>query len=421
MTSLKSLPRLGALPIFFCIKLVSGLILLKSSSVSLSVDNFSVFSQLLLFGALLNMVSVGGVQNGLIRQVAASDIAEDRAQSLLAALFIWCGAFVCVGVTIFTLRDSVSMLLVGSVSATSAVVWITFAVFIAGPAQIFCAQLTGSGRAPISLAAQGTSLIVSTAACLCFLYKGHPTAAACAFYWGSTVNVAISWIILRKNLQLPRLDITTILVKTVELLRYSLAFLALVLIAGLTLFGLRYAYQEAFGLSALSFWLVAQRVSDTSTQLLGLYMIQFFVPQLVGSKSGAEEQGVIMRGWAIATGTMAFFLICFAIMPEFIVRTFLSEKFLPAVSLILLYMIGDVLRASVSLAMHLSFAKQRLKQYVAIEAFSMIIFSAITLGFIYSRNANAPFFGYIAAFGCMSALLLVLHLTKIYRSRHVGM
>ena len=63
---------LAPVPAYFCFRIASGLLLLKLSASFLSVDDFATFMQFLLFASLLNMVAVGGTQNGLIRQAAAA-------------------------------------------------------------------------------------------------------------------------------------------------------------------------------------------------------------------------------------------------------------------------------------------------------------------------------------------------------------
>ena len=154
--------EIGTLPIFFLIKLMSGLVILKVSSVYLTVDDFSVFAQFLLLGAMLNMVSVGGVQNGLVRQIAASSVSEDQSLSIWAGFLIWASAFVVLALPILAFRNSVSTLLIGNVSGGLAVGSITLAVFVAGPAQIFCALLAGRGSPSVSFLAQGIALISAT-------------------------------------------------------------------------------------------------------------------------------------------------------------------------------------------------------------------------------------------------------------------
>src|SRR5687768_15584602 len=83
------LHRLASVPAYFALRVASGLLLLKLSASFLPVSGFTVFAQFMLFAAVLNMVSVGGIQNGLIRQAAAvqDDAALARTQG--AALAIW--------------------------------------------------------------------------------------------------------------------------------------------------------------------------------------------------------------------------------------------------------------------------------------------------------------------------------------------
>lgn len=409
---------LGALPVFFLVKIGSGLLILKVSSVFLAVSGFSIFAQLLLFGAMLNMLAVGGAQNGLVRQVAATSDPAKRAHSGLAAFFIWGAVFAFVGVPIFAFRELISTFLIGDGTGGGAVGWIMLAVFVAGPGQIFCAQLTGRGRAPVSLLAQAAGLIVGTALCGLFLSRGQAMAAACAFYLGATLTVPLAWFFLRKDALFARPDLAALKDEATQLMRYSAAFLSLAVATGTTLFGLRYVYQEAFGLDTLSFWLVAQRVSDTSTQLLGLYMVQFFLPQLAGSKTPVTDRSIILRGWVIGTGAMLFLLGSFSIAPELFVRIFLSEKYIPAISLIMLYMGGDVLRATVALAMHTAFARARLVRYVAIEAFAMALFSAITLTLVAFQYTAAPFIAYITAFGSVACIVVIIYAWQTARRQN---
>ena len=404
--------ELVALPVFFFIKLGGGLILLKFSSVFLSIDDFSIFAQFLLLGAILNMVSVGGVQNGLVGQMAANSEPEFVASLRGGAFLIWLTAIIIFALPIVVFQRSVSNFLIGDISGQYAVCSITLAVFIAGPAQIFCAELTGERRSHLSLLAQGIAILFATAACIMFLNFGQPLAAACAFYWGSVVSVPISWVFVRTDLTRNHYRIIPQIAQAVQLLRYSVAFIALVAITSISLFVLRYVYHDAFGLEKLGFWLVAQRVSDTSTQLLGLYMAQYFLPQLAGAVDGSGDRTIIIRGWIVATGAMAGILACFVIAPGFAVTVFLSERYLPAVGLITLYMGGDVMRATVSLAMHVAFAKNQLVQYVAIEATAMGLFSAITLILIAYNNTIAPFIAYISAFGTVAVLLVVFYMWR---------
>src|SRR4029453_17129186 len=95
--------RLASVPAFFGLRILSALLLLKLSAHFLAVDGFAVFTQFMLFAALLNMAAVAGMQNGLIRQSAAAADSAALGQVRRAAFRIWAGAvpLLLVPITLF--------------------------------------------------------------------------------------------------------------------------------------------------------------------------------------------------------------------------------------------------------------------------------------------------------------------------------
>src|SRR5579871_3996125 len=81
--------RLSAVPAFFGLRVVSGLLLLKLAASFLPIGGFAIFSQLVLFAGLLNLAAVAGTQNGLIREAAASDDPDTLARIRRAGFVLW--------------------------------------------------------------------------------------------------------------------------------------------------------------------------------------------------------------------------------------------------------------------------------------------------------------------------------------------
>jgi O-antigen/teichoic acid export membrane protein len=396
----------AALPLFFALKVLSGLALLKMSALHLPVSGFTAFAQFLLLGAMLNTIAVGGAQNGLVRQAAAA--AGDRhalARAKGAGFLIWVAAILALGLPMILLRGEVAELLTGQREQAWAIPWIVALALLAGPGQIYCALLTGCMRAPTSLASQGLGLLAGTAAAVVLLIDQQPVWAAIAFYAGTLLTVPVSWLALRRHdiLMLPLRELVS---EARVLLGYSGAFVFIAVFTSLVLFGVRYVYLSAFGLETLGYWMVAQRVSDTSTQLLGLLMVQVFLPSYTPVRDGSEGRAILRRTWLAGMAVMGGFLVCFAIAPELIVRVFLSERYLPAIGMILAYMAGDVLRVSASLGMHAAFAHGRLGRYIAIEVGAMALFAAITLALTSAGETQAPVIGYVAAYA-VAALIII--------------
>ena len=80
-----------SVPAFFGLRVVLALGLLKLSASFLPVSGFTVFSQLVLFASLLNVLALCGAQNGVVRQAAAARDDEELKRTQSAAFTIWLG------------------------------------------------------------------------------------------------------------------------------------------------------------------------------------------------------------------------------------------------------------------------------------------------------------------------------------------
>ncbi len=226
--------------------------------------------------------------------------------------------------------------------------------------------------------------------------------------------MAIAWLLVRR-MALPRGNPRERVTEARRLIGYSGAFLAVSVSTALVFFGLRYAYREAFGLDQLGFWLAANRISDVSTQLLGLFGSQLFVPRYTPVAGTAEGRRVALRYWTLAVVVMAAIPLAFCIAPHFLVRTFLSATYEPAIGFILAYMVGDFLRVSGSMAMNAAFARARLLLYVGIELSTVGAFAAMTLIGISLGWVRAPVIAYPIAYAASALVVIVLFLRSAAR------
>jgi O-antigen/teichoic acid export membrane protein len=396
--------RLASVPAFFGLRVASALLLLKLSASFLPVAGFAVFSQLMLLAALINMVAVGGAQNGLIRQAAAAadEAALGRVQG--AAFAIWATVAPLLLIAVIAGSAHLSRLLVGVGGYWPVVIGIALIGLAGGPGQIWCGLLSGRQRVPHSLGAQATGLVAGTAAAGFLIARGDPAAATLAFASGSLVTTGIAYLLarpLRAPLAWPRSATADLR----ALLEYSAAFAATSGYTSVVLFGLRSVYRAAFGATALGYWVAANRISDMSTQLLGLFMIQFVVPHLAAARDEAARRGLLLRCWAAGSATMALGPLVFAVAARPLVHLFLSDAFLPATPAIRTYMIGDVLRVTASLAMYAAFARGRPARYAGIEMGTLTLMAAVTLALVSAGRPHAPQIGYVAAYGIVALLV----------------
>jgi O-antigen/teichoic acid export membrane protein len=398
------LGRLASVPVFFGFRVASALVLLKLSASFLPVAGFTVLSQLMLFAALLNVLALCGAQNGVVRQAAAAAGVEGLAQTQAAAFAIWGVAVPLALIPTLAGGALISRILVGSPAQAMVVPAITAVTLLGAPGQIWCALLTGRKRVARSLLAQAAGLLAGAGAAGWRIMAHDPAGAAVAFAGGSVITAAIA-LPFALQLKIPLIPAHFAWPSVKTLLRYSVAFAATTGFASIVLFGLRSVYRDHFGATQLGYWLAANRVSDMSTQLLGLFMIQVFVPHMAGTHDESRRRAILLRCWAVAVGVMSSFVVIFSLASGLLIHLFLSDAYLPAAPVIRTYMIGDVLRVWASLAMFTAFANGKPLRYAGIEVGALSVMAVVTAALIAAGDPAAPQQGYVIAYAVTAALV----------------
>ena len=398
--------RLAAIGLFFGLRIGCALILLKLAASRLSVAGFADFSQYLAFASLVTLLAVGGSQNGLIRQVAAARDRSDLEETLAAAAAIWLTASAVLLVIGITAAGVIGVVLVGHGGESVVVVALTLAAILAGPGQIRCSMLSGQGRMISSLAIQSVGLLAGVAGAAVFALRGDPAAAAMAFACGSLVPSVPAFKVLVRPIAWPPL--AALVFQARQLLRYSLAFGTVAAATPLMLFALRWQYRADFGGDALGRWLSANRISDLSTQLIGLFMLQVFVPHVAQLTEGSARRRFTLVCGAGGMAIMALPLIAFSVAAEPLVRLFLAPSFLPAIPAIRTYMAGDMLRVWTSIAIYTAFAAGRAERYAALELAVLGSIAVLSLVLMGQGYASAPQWAYFATHAAFSAGFLAL-------------
>jgi O-antigen/teichoic acid export membrane protein len=397
-------------------KVAFGLALIKMSAKDLDAFGFASFSQLFLFSSLLNSLASVGMQNGVIRQVAVNPTRERIGLSLSGALLVWLIACVSAGMALALSADLISTLLTHTARFSGVIRWMIVGSCVIGAGQIFCSALTGLGRVGASLFAQACGLVAGGVSALALLAKGDAPGAVLAFVYGSALTAPIAAALVVRHAAWRRYDAGRLRQEISGLLSYSGSILISGSFAPLCLFALRYVYSSVFGLAALNNWLVANRLSDVSTQLLGLFMAQWYLPTSARSQTLADGRRAIAASFAVGTLVMASFALAFWILSPVLVPLVLSKRYVSATPLIVAYMIGDVCRVSTSIAVHTALARRKMWTYLALEVLSAGLFAGLTALLIAAHWVVAPYVGYVSAF----ALLAVASWIWYARDRRAG-
>jgi O-antigen/teichoic acid export membrane protein len=406
--------RHAAIPAYFALRVGSALVLLKLSAEFLTVAEFANFTQFLAFASLLNMAAVGGAQNGLIRQSAAAN-ASDLADVSGAGLAMWAAAVPILGIPVVLFSGQVSHILTGSSAYWQAIIALTALSLLGGPGQICWSILSGRNRVARSLGAQAFGIVGGTAGAAWFILHANFVGAALAFAAGPLL-ASLATIPLVARLQLTWRPTTRGLTR---LICYSAAMASTLTFSALTLFVLRWMYREQFGSTELGYWMAANRISDMSTQFLGLLMLQAFVPQFAMAASAEERRRVMVRYGLLGAALSGAALVVFVSAGKTLVHLFLSDAYIPAIPSITLYMIGDLCRVAVALAMFTAFAAGKPGRYAAIEICTMTMMALLAIILMKSGQIMAPQIAYVAAFA-LTALAVTSPLVFGLRLQHQG-
>ncbi len=299
----------------------------------------------------------------------------------------------------------------GSPAQSGVVLGITAVALAGAPGQVWCGLLTGRKRVARSLLAQAAGLIAGATGAGWRIIAHDPPGAALAFASGSLVTTAVS-LPFALQLGLPLIPTRFGWAPVRTLLSYSAAFAATTGYASIVLFGLRSVYRAHFGATQLGYWLAANRVSDMSTQLLGLFMIQVFVPHMAMTPDEGRRRTMLIRCWAVAAAVMTGFVAVFSLASGLLIHLLLSDAYLPAAGAIRTYMIGDVLRVWPSLAMYTAFANGRPLRYAGIEAGALTVMAVVATGLISAGDPAAPQIGYVAAYAVAATVVSLTFLLR---------
>jgi hypothetical protein len=411
-----AIPAMG---VYLAAKVAIGALLVSLSAHRLTATDFPDFTQLMLGFSLLNLLAAGGTQNGIVRGLARAG--ADRllaARTVAAAIRLWCVFGATIILLVLVLRAPLSNFLIGRADH----LWLlpvaaTLAVSAAW-GQIQCAILTGLGHAHRSLHAQSAGLVTGGIGAAAFLIGGDYRAAIVAYAAGPCLTALLTTLALR-SYGFPLLPLRSDWRDCIDLLGFSGSFLLTASVTPLTLFVLREDYRVAFGTVALGYWLAANRISDINTQIIGVYLSQLFLPHASAARDGAARAAATRRAMLTSAAMMVGTLGLFCLAPHLLVRSFLSRTFEPAIPLIILYLIGDVLRCGHATALNLSLAERRLARYAATEIGGAAIMLIVTLVLIARGEPLAPGIGYGVGVTVAGAISLTVALAPRRRAAFV--
>ncbi len=378
------------------------------SSLKFNDNEFIIFNQFFLLFNLMNLISAGGTVSGIVAVVARvnNDLLK-TASCLRSALIIW-GALHFIVLSIALIFNWVVL---SGLAIPDAPYWIlpTLAgmAALSGLGQIFGAVLIGQLRSNLNIVVQMAGSILGGVSAIWLIFHNHYIEAVLLYAVGAALTSVISAVLVRSVLS-QILSVSANLVG--KMARYSATFVYAAALTPITFFLVRYIHESNFGAPALRDLITATRISDVNTQFVGLIMSQFLLPRIASSLDRSDVQRVVIESSIISIFAMTLSLIGFILIKDDF------EVFVPlatgaaGLSLILVFLLGDIFRVPQSLSLNLALAEERFLRFALIETAGAILMIAILLITTRLNWPIGPGFAYAAGYAISGAFALSIWL-----------
>lgn len=127
---------------------------------------------------------------------------------------------------------------------------------------------------------------------------------------------------------------------------------------------------ETFGEDEAGFWEGMNRISSFYLLFVSTLLTLYFLPQLSQAKTAAETRSVFRSYYKGIVPVFALGLTMIYLLREFIIRTVLSEEFLPMQNLFIWQLLGDFLKVCSLILGYELLAKKQTKAFIATEVMS---------------------------------------------------
>jgi O-antigen/teichoic acid export membrane protein len=260
------------------------LALMKFLAVRFHTDGFGQLSQILAVGALFSVLAGGGLTNGIVRNLAASEGASDRAAWIKAAVPIAAVSAVALGLIAWLLYETAAGALFPGQDLGFVLIVVAISQAVVGFGNIAHAYLSGTHDVRAFAVANGAGSIAAAAMVASLAYAGgfRGAAAGCAamalmpaLFSAVAAIRRIDWHELR--------DAAFDQVRTVALLRFGGSMYLAAVAVPLVWVYVRSDLATRHGWDAVGLWQSVSRISDSYMQIFGVVFMNYALPQLAAA------------------------------------------------------------------------------------------------------------------------------------------
>ena len=345
-----------------CIRILAMLLAFKYLSSLFGIEGFGLLSQAMAVGALFATISGGGLQTGLVRQVAAATTREDAAGWFKAAIAISLISAVFLSVLAVVLY----LFFGGAVLGDDRYDWVFLIIAVVQlPLALGSTALAYLSGAGLPSAYSYSSIIGSiVAAVLVFLlssfYAFSGAMAACILFAVWPALISVVQIVFRKVEEVrDALARPTERNKVYSLLRFGLYMFVAASAVPLALVHIRSFLGENLGWVTVGEWQSVARIGDAYIQVFGVIFINLMLPRLSALSEQRLQKQVVKQFALLTVGLFAIGATVFLLNSARILALVYTSAFVSASNYVLPQLVADFLKITASWFVYLHIARGR--------------------------------------------------------------
>ena len=384
------------------------LALMKFLAVRFGTDGFGQLSQILAVGALFSVLAGGGLTNGIVRNLAASDRASDRMAWIKGAVPIAAASAVVLALIAWLLYETAAPALFPGQDLGFVLVIIAVSQAVVGFGNIALAYLTGTHDIPAFTVANAVGSIAAAAlvAFLSYTAGFRGAAAGCAAM--ALLPALVGTLAAARRIDWRGLrDATFDRVRVVALLRFGGSMYLAAAAVPLVWVYVRSDLALREGWEAVGLWQSVTRISDAYMQIFGVIFMNYALPQL----AAAQPSDQLRQLRHIAVLIFGLFLSGVSVLylyREPILRVAFSSAFLDAAIYLGPQIVGDAFKLTSLVFVYHLMARNRASVQAAMELLQAGLIVGAYLLLIKSLGHMAAVTSYAIATLIVAAVTIIL-------------
>ena len=364
------------------VKVCTSLFLSKVLAVYVGPAGYGVIGQ---FQSLVSMVTTfasGATSNGVIKLTAEASGTPQRQHAVWAtAATMGLAGAAAFGLILVAAREPLASWLLGTPAHADIFIWLAASLVLMVMNGLMLAVLNGC-KAIRELAASnivGSLLTAGVAAALAtqmglqgaLIALAIGPAVACGFTaWMFTRAVSAPWRALLGKLDRPMAR---------SLGGFALMAATTAVVGPLGQMVIRDDLAGQLGWETAGLWQALWRISETHLLLLTSTLSVYFLPRFAEIKSGTELQNEVRRGYLFVVPVVAVTACTLYGGRDLLVRSLLTESFLPLTTVLGMQLVGDALKICSWVVAFTMVSHARTRSFIATEIIFTGLFVAATV------------------------------------------